>query len=263
MIGEWLGSFYMLPGLVCCLGLCLGSFLNVVIYRLPRGESVVFGRSHCPACSAPVRPWHNIPVLGYLALRGRCHDCGIRISPRYPLVEILTGGLILLTAGLSDSFTGFAVKSVFVLAMIVITFIDLDHRIIPDAITLPGILLGLMVSPWLQVGRIDALIGVGVGAGFFLLVHIAYKTLRGISGMGGGDIKMAAMLGAWLGWPGVLLTILFGSFLGSLIGAWFIFSGRGHGRTALPYGTFLAPAAIVVVLYGQVIWSWYLALGSI
>jgi leader peptidase (prepilin peptidase) / N-methyltransferase len=260
---SWLGSSIMLPWLVCIIGLCLGSFLNVVIYRLPRGESVVVGRSHCPACSTLIKPWFNVPVLGYLMLRGKCRDCGVSISPRYPMVEMLTSALVLLAAGYSADFTEFAVKSVIIMAMIVITFIDLDHRIIPDAITLPGILLGLMVCPWLGVGRIDAVIGVAAGAGFFLMIHYIYKAVRGISGMGGGDIKMAAMLGAWLGWPGVLLTILFGSFLGTIAGTAVIAAGRGHGRTALPYGTFLAPAAVVVVLYGRSIWSWYLALGSV
>jgi leader peptidase (prepilin peptidase) / N-methyltransferase len=256
-------GFKDLPGiwlLLTLLGLCLGSFLNVVIYRLPRDLSLWRPGSRCPGCGKPIAPYDNIPVLSFLLLRGRCRKCGIAISPRYPAVELLGAVCVLAGALFSDGLLPAAVRSLFLLAMVAITLIDLDHRIIPDEISLSGVVLGLILCPAVGVPRLDGLIGAAVGAGALLGVALAYRALRHAAGMGMGDVKLAAMLGAFLGWKGVFLTILLGSLLGSVLGIALLASRRATGRTALPYGTFLAPAAGVVLLAGPRIWAWYLGL---
>ena len=255
------GPFAPLTAIV--LGLCLGSFLNVVIHRVPRGESVVFGRSRCPRCGAAVRVRDNVPLLGWLLLCGRCRDCGGSISPRYPLVEAASALLALLVTLVADSPAQAVAGGVLALSLLAVMLIDLDHQIIPDVISVPGIVLGFAAAPWLGTGRLDSLLGALAGAGFFLAVHYLYRAVRGETGLGGGDIKLAAMLGAWLGVSGVLLTILFGSFLGAAFGLALMSRGRAGSRTRLPYGAFLAPAAIFVLFCGGPVWTWYLNLSAI
>jgi leader peptidase (prepilin peptidase)/N-methyltransferase len=255
---EWIKD---VPGLwigLALLGLALGSFLNVVIYRLPLGLSVVRPRSHCPACQAQIRAGDNIPLLSYLLLRGRCRRCGAAISARYPLVELL--GLVSVLAASVASATPWAAaaRAAFLLAMVAVFFIDLDHRIIPDEISLGGAVAGLLVAPVLDLPRLQALIGVLAGAGGLLLVALAYRQLRGVSGMGGGDIKLAAAIGAFVGWQGLLLTLVIGSFVGSAVGIALLLRGRATGKSALPFGCFLAPAAAVALLLGPRLWAWYL-----
>jgi len=239
-------------------GSLFGSFLNVVIHRLPRKESIVFPPSRCTSCGGRIAPWDNIPVLSWLLLRGKCRTCGEPIKVRYPLVE---AGAALLTALVVWRF-GLSIASIaytwFVLALLAITLIDLEHRIIPDAITLPGTLIGLALVNWTQVTWLEALIGAAAGFLLLLLVGIVYEKVTGVEGMGGGDIKMAAMMGAFLGWKGVLLTIFLGSFLGSIAGVVTMSRGKGGRRTALPFGTFLAPAAVIVLFVGDALISWYL-----
>lgn len=245
---------------VLLLGLLLGSFLNVVVWRLPRGESLAWPGSHCPACGHAVRPRDNLPVLGWLLLRGRCRDCAAPISSRYPLVE-LAGGLTAVAAFLATpSLAAAAAASLLLLVLIAVFLIDLDHRLILDVITLPGVALGLLFCPLLGTARPDALLG-AVG-GWLVLegVRLGYRRWRGFDGLGGGDVKLAAMLGAWLGWQGVLLTFLAGSFVGALVGLTMAARGRADRLTALPYGVFLAPAAAAMVFWGRPIWTWYLAL---
>ena len=237
-------------------GALFGSFLNVVIHRLPRGESIVFPPSRCPACGARIRPWDNVPVVSWVLLRGRCRDCRAPISPRYPLVEALAAGLALLVAARWGLTSTGVIYFAFCLAMLAILYIDLDHQIIPDAINFPGLLLGLLLVRWTELTWLQALIGAGVGFGTLLAIQVLYEKVTGVAGMGDGDVKMAAFLGSFLGWSGVLLTIFLGSFFGSLYG---ILSGRGR-RAVVPFGTFLAPSAVLVLFAGPAVLRWYWSL---
>lgn len=245
---------------VALFGAILGSFLNVVIHRLPRKESIVFPPSACPKCHVPIKPWDNVPVISWLLLGGRCRNCKAPISPRYPLVEAVAS---ILTVVIVRQF-GFTITAgvylFFTLALLAITLIDLEHRIIPDAITIPGTLIGLLLVKWTHVTWIESLVGAALGFALLFLVGYVYEKVTGIEGMGGGDVKMAAMLGAFLGWKGIFLTIFFGSFLGSVVGLVTMARGRGGRRTALPFGTFLAPAAVFVLFLGEAVITWYLGL---
>ena len=238
-------------------GTILGSFLNVVIYRVPREESIVFPSSYCPFFRRPVRWSDNIPLLGYGLLRGRCRFCRKRIPFRYPLVEFLNGiGYVYLTFrfGLTGSCL---VYSLFYSALLVITFIDLSHQIVPDRITLPGMAIGLVVSSTLlQTGFLNAVIGLFLGGGLFYLVALLSK-----GGMGGGDIKLIAMIGAFAGWKAVLLTIFISAFTGSLLGiGLMLFMGKTR-KYPVPFGPFLALGAMVSILWGNPILTWYTHLG--
>jgi leader peptidase (prepilin peptidase) / N-methyltransferase len=247
-------SFFLIA--VFALGLCLGSFLNVVIHRLPRGESLIRPRSHCPRCQRAIRPWHNLPVVGWLLLRGRCADCSLPISVRYPLVELAGGGLFLLAAVAFPTPLRSLAAALFFLSMLAVLFIDLEHRIIPDEISLGGLAAGLALAHW-TIGLGPALAGALAGAGGLFLVGTIYRGLRHRDGMGMGDVKLAAMLGAFLGLRGVVLTVLLASLLGSILGVSLVLSRRGNGVTALPFGSFLAPAAAFALLWGPRIWAWY------
>jgi leader peptidase (prepilin peptidase)/N-methyltransferase len=247
-------------GLAVVLGLCLGSFLNVVIWRLPRGESLLRPGSHCPACGRPVRLRDNVPVLGWLLLRGRCRDCAAPVSPRYPLVELLGGAILAAAILTTPSPAEAAATALVLLGLVAVFFIDLDHRLILDVITLPGIALGLLLCPLLGTARLDAVIGAAAGFGVLWLLRATYSYVRGAEGLGLGDVKLAATLGAWLGWQGVLMTFMAGSGLGALVGLSMMAGRRADARTALPYGVFLAPAAAAVTLWGDAAWRWYLSL---
>jgi leader peptidase (prepilin peptidase)/N-methyltransferase len=242
---------------VAALGLAIGSFLNVCIYRLPRGESLVLPASHCTACGRPLQWYENVPVVSYLSLRGRCRTCGVRISPMYPLVEIAAGVLAVVwykEFGLSMLL---ASRLVFAFALLVLFVIDLQQRILPNAITLPGILAGFAFSLFGPPGWLDSLIGVLLGgAGLFLLAE-AYYRIRGEQGMGMGDVKMLAMIGAFLGWKLMLLTLVLSSIVGALVGVAMIVSRKGDLKYALPFGTFLALAALLASVVGDPIVNWY------
>ena len=257
MIPGWFGGTPVQWGFLVVLGLCLGSFLNVVIHRLPLGESLVRPRSHCPACMHPIAAYDNIPVLSFLFLRGRCRNCKAAISVRYPAVELAAAACLLLGLLSSPSLVGGSARSVFLLSMLAVTLIDLDHRIIPDEISLPGIVLGILACPFLGVARLEGVVGAVAGGGALLAVALAYRAIRGVEGMGMGDVKLAGMVGAFLGWKGVLLTLILGSLLGSLLGIALMSLRRADGRSELPYGTFLAPAASLVLLIGPRVWEWY------
>lgn len=241
-------------------GLCIGSFLNVCIYRIPARKSIVFPPSQCPKCGASIRFYDNIPVIGWLLLQGRCRDCGDRISWRYPVVELLTGGFCLAIAIRFGLVLPAIVYFVFTATLIVVTFIDIDHRIIPDRITLPGIPLAFAATFLLPEMTWQAsLIGLLAGGGSLLLVAVVYSVLTGKEGMGGGDIKLLAMIGTLCGWPGVLFTVFFASLLGSVIG---IIAMRGSGRQmkqAIPFGPFLSAGAIGYLFYGPEVIRWYLS----
>ncbi len=248
--------------IVAVFGLVIGSFLNVCIYRIPRNISIVMPASRCPACNYPIRAWDNIPVISYLILRGRCRHCGAKISPQYPLVEAVNAFFYVAVFWRY----GFAWDSVayalFCSCLIVITFVDLEFQIIPDRITLPGIILGtfagalLMPDPFMRtalLGYKASLIGLLSGGGFFYLVAVLSR-----GGMGGGDIKMMAMVGALMGWKAVMLTTFLGSLSGSIVGIFLmVFKGRGR-KAKIPFGPFLALGAAITLFFGEEILRWYL-----
>jgi leader peptidase (prepilin peptidase)/N-methyltransferase len=233
-------------------GLVIGSFLNVVIYRLPRGMSLLRPGSHCPACSAPVRWFDNVPVLSYLALGGRCRACRAAISPRYPAVELATGALtvaVMLRFGLT--LAGLEAM-LLVMLLLPLAFIDLEHFLLPDVLTLPGIAIGLMASLFGGLAPLlGAILGALVGAAVPYVVIVVYRRLRGVEGMGLGDVKLLAMIGAFLGWRGVLLTLGLAATAGALVGLTLIALGKGRRDTELPFGTFLAGTAAIVLFLGN------------
>lgn len=242
-------------------GIFIGSFLNVCIHRLPNSESIVFPASHCPHCQAAIRWYQNIPILSYLVLGGRCANCRQRISLRYPLVEALTGFLFALVLYRFGLQWATPVYWMLCAALVVITFIDLDHQIIPDVISLPGIAIGFLCSfaiPWLSWQ--DSLYGILLGGGSLFLVALGYELLAKKEGMGGGDIKLLAMLGAFLGWKAVLPVIFFSSLLGTAIGVPVMLVKRADGKLAIPFGPFLAAGALLYLFWGQQIIRWYLSL---
>ncbi len=253
-------------------GLVIGSFLNVCIYQIPAGRSIVRPRSSCPACGHLVRGWDNVPVLSWILLRGRCRDCGARISARYPLVELLSGGFAVLTAERFGVGWEGLLMFALVAAFLVITFIDIDPRIIPDVISLPGIAVGVAASvlPWLIAGMqpadtdlpvrtpLESLVGMLVGGGSLFLVAWGYERITGREGMGGGDIKLLAMIGAFMGWKGVFFTIFVASLTGTVAGLALMLRQRGGMKLAVPFGPFLAIGAIAYLFMGPETFTWYL-----
>ncbi|MGD8524208.1 MAG: prepilin peptidase [Desulfobacterales bacterium] len=239
-------------------GLCIGSFLNVCIYRLPASQSITRPRSHCPNCNELIRFYDNIPVLSYLVLRGRCRFCKERISFRYPVVEILTGLFALVTFLKYGITLEALIYYVFVSALIVITFIDIDHQIIPDIITLPGIPLFFLASFALPgITYIDSIIGVFAGGGSLFLVAWIYHLVTKKEGMGGGDIKLLAMIGALIGWQGVLFTIFVASAVGTISGILVMLKARKSMKLAIPFGPFLAIGGIAYIFIGPQLIYWY------
>ena len=241
-------------GLTFLTGAVIGSFLNVCIHRLPRRESLAFPGSHCPSCGKPIRAYDNIPILSFLLLRGRCRSCKTRISWQYPLVELLNGlGYLFLAFKFGWTLENIF-YALFISSLLVITFIDFHYQIIPDRITYPGIAVGLIGSATvLPDGIQNALIGLALGG---LLFYAVAWVSRG--GMGGGDIKLIAMIGAFLGWTNVLLTILISSFLGSVVGIFLmLFHGKDR-KYPVPFGPFLAMGAILSLFFGREMIRWYL-----
>jgi leader peptidase (prepilin peptidase)/N-methyltransferase len=242
------------------LGAVVGSFLNVCIYRLPAGESIAYPASRCPVCRTPIRWYQNIPILSYLLLRGRCASCRSGISVRYPLVEALTGLLFVLVLQRFGLQWATAVFWLFAAALVVITFIDLDHQIIPDAISLPGIAFGFFCSLVLpSLSWTDSLLGILAGGGSLYLVAAGYELLTKKEGMGGGDIKLLAMLGAFLGWQAVLPIIFLSSLMGTCVGVPLMLVRKADGGLPIPFGPFLAAAAMIYLLWGPPLIRWYLS----
>ena len=244
------------PTLAFSFGLVVGSFLNVCIHRLPLGESVVWPTSRCPHCRAEVKLYDNIPVLSYILLGGRCRSCRKPISIQYPIIELLTAAAFLTAFFLFEPPLLY-VRLVFACAMIVLLVIDLEHRILPDVITLPGIVLGFVSSLFLPPGWTDSLIGILLGGGSLWLLGEVYFRVRHEEGMGFGDVKMLAMIGAFLGWKLMFLTLVLASLLGSVIGVGMIVMRRSDMKYALPFGSFLAVAAVVASAAGDRIANWY------
>ena len=250
---PWFG-----PAFGLLFGLIVGSFINVLIHRLPLRRSIVSPRSACPKCGGLIRAYDNIPVFSYLLLRGRCRNCGTSISIRYPFVEAVVGAASLV-AFLRHGFgLEYASEFTFATAMVALVFIDFDHQILPDAITLPGTVLGvILAAPRASITLTESVAGAALGAGLLFLVAEVYLRLRNIEGMGMGDVKMMAMIGAFLGWKGVFVTLFLGSLLGTLVGL-IVMAVRGQGlQTKLPFGTFLGIAAVATLFAGPPIISWY------
>lgn len=273
---------WLLPLFVLALGLVVGSFLNVVIYRLPlmmeaswRAEcavllevdkpaeqsrlSLAVPNSHCPHCKAPVRPWQNIPVVSYLALRGKCASCGAGISPRYPLVELVAGLASLFLAmhfGASLALVG---TLLFTWALIALTMIDIDHQLLPDSITLPLLWLGLLFN---LAGTFtplhDAVIGAIAGYLCLWVVYWAFKLLTGKEGMGYGDFKLLAALGAWMGWQSLPMIVLLSSLVGAVVGIALMVIRRRGKEVPIPFGPYLAMAGWLALVWGDRIMAGYL-----
>jgi leader peptidase (prepilin peptidase)/N-methyltransferase len=237
------------------LGLLVGSFLNVVIARLPAGRSVLRGRSACPACGAGIA-WHdNVPVLSFAVLRGRCRHCAVRISWRYPIVEVVTAALFLAAYLKFGVGVDLVAACLLLAALVALTVIDLDHQLLPDAITLPGILTGVIANAASATGSIvDSLIGIAVGGGIFLVIILASG-----GGMGGGDMKLGAMLGAFLGWQVALVALFVGVIAGGLGAVLVLATGRKGRKDPIPFGPFLAVGGAVAMFWGRALVNWYLS----
>lgn len=241
------------------LGACFGSFSNVLVYRLPRNLSVVGPRSFCPNCKNQVSWYDNIPLLSWLMLKGKCRHCHEKISPRYLVLEV---------AGIACALVAFArfgltiegaAAAIYLLLLLDIAIIDWQHMIIPHTLTITGMVLGLAFSFFTPLGLYDSILGLALGAGIILAVSYGYKLLRGVVGMGGGDVMLMGMVGAFQG-PWAVPAVLFG---GAVMGTVYaVTAGRGQvsGEAKLPFGTFLAGAAVVVLLAGDWLWAYYLTL---
>jgi len=257
------------------LGSIIGSFLNVCIYRLPREESIVYPGSHCTSCKKSISFYHNIPILSYIFLGGRCSHCNSKISFGYPLVEILSGLLFVATLWKFGMILDTLFYLLFISGLIVITFVDLKHMIIPNVITYPGILVGILYNAlttnWQnslelvsnfsfgfqnffellnEVPILDSLFGVILGGGILLLIAYTYEIIRKRQGMGMGDVKLLALIGAFLGWQGVFFVIFLSSILGSIVGLSIIITRKGDLKYALSFGPFLSIAAIIYIFTG-------------
>lgn len=257
------------------LGSIIGSFLNVCIYRLPREESIVYPGSHCTSCKKSISFYHNIPILSYIFLGGRCSHCNSKISFGYPLVEILSGLLFVATLWKFGMILDTFFYLLFISGLIVITFVDLKHMIIPNVITYPGILVGILYNAlttnWQnslelvsnfsfgfqnffellnEVPILDSLFGVILGGGILLLIAYTYEIIRKRQGMGMGDVKLLALIGAFLGWQGVFFVIFLSSILGSIVGLSIIITRKGDLKYALSFGPFLSIAAIIYIFTG-------------
>ena len=243
------------------LGSAIGSFLNVCIYRIPRDKSIVKPPSACPGCEKPIRPYDNIPILSYILLKGKCRNCGTKISIRYPLVELLTGIfflLLYLKFGLTFELIVFMI---FLALLIVISFIDLDFQIIPDILSIGGVALGFVLAiirPLFRhldprFGMLDSLYGIALGGGVLFAIAWLYQFFTKREGMGGGDIKLLGMIGAFCGWKGVVFSLVSGSVFGTLVGIPIMLSKGQGGKYAIPFGPFLSLGALFYVFTGNTI----------
>lgn len=239
-------------GLVFIFGAAIGSFLNVCIYRMPAKTSIIKPASRCPQCLTPLHFYDNIPIISFAILRGKCRSCGGKISWRYPLVELLTAifaVMLFLKFGLTIKFCTYFL---YFAVLIIITFIDLDHQIIPDVLTLPGIPIFTLAAIFL-VGRpwMEALLGVLIGGGVLLAIALGYELITKREGMGGGDIKLLAMIGGFLGWKSLLFVLLFSSLFGAIVGFTLIILKHQDMKYAVPFGPFLAAGVVAYVFWGE------------
>jgi len=239
------------------IGLCIGSFLNVVIYRLPLKKSIVSPPSRCRNCDYLLHWYDNIPVVSWLWLGGRCRKCGTSVSIQYPIVELITGALFVLVIWLTPVGPLLASRLILVCILIALFGIDLEHQILPNSITLPGIAIGLLFSLIAPPGWKDALVGALLGGGILYGIAWAYYLWRREEGMGMGDVKMLAMIGAFLGWKAVIVTLVLSSFAGAIIGLGMMAVQKGDMKYALPFGTFLAIGTVIAMFVGDPLVAWY------
>jgi leader peptidase (prepilin peptidase)/N-methyltransferase len=248
----------MIEMLVFAFGLIIGSFCNVVIYRLPLGQSIVTPASQCRSCRSFIRPWQNIPLLSYVLLRGRCRFCQEPISPRYPIVESISGllfVLLYLKLGLSMTFVAYALLTS---TLLIIALIDLDYKIIPNTITIPGMAVGIFLSLGiLPITPLASVLGLAISGAIFYLIAFVSK-----GGMGGGDIKLIAMIGSFLGLQGGLFTIFSSALSGSIVGLALMLMHKRKRKDQIPFGPFLSFGAILFMLLGENIIQWYINLFS-
>jgi leader peptidase (prepilin peptidase)/N-methyltransferase len=236
------------------LGAVFGSFLNVVIYRLPRRQSLLTPGSRCPHCGTPIAPWDNIPVVSFVLLRGRCRACHTPISPRYPLVELAAAVIVAGAWVTTGNWLDFIAAAIFALLLLAIFFIDLEHQIVPNALSYPGLVGGLLLA--IPQGRfVDALFAAAGAGALFLLIAIVSG-----GGMGGGDIKLAAMMGAFLGWPRIPVALLLAFVLGAGAGLLLIALRRRSRKDPIPFGPALAVGGVIALFWGRAIVLWYLSL---
>ncbi len=232
-------------------GAAIGSFLNVLIYRIPEGQSIIFPSSRCPKCSHSIRFYDNIPIISYLVLRGMCRDCHEKISLRYPFVEAITALLSLLLFWEFGLSTKYLFSFIFTCALIVITFIDLDHQIIPDVITLPGIPVFFLTAIFFMgVPVLESLLGILIGGGCLFAIAFTYELITKREGMGGGDVKLLAMLGAFLGWKSLFFILFVSSLLGAVVGISMMIAKGKDMKYAVPFGPFLSIAAVAYLFVG-------------
>jgi len=259
-------------------GAIVGSFLNVCIFRIPLGKSLISPSSRCPQCKIAIKAYDNIPILSYFLLGGKCRSCKAPISPRYPLVETmmaLFSVFLMLKFGLSASFF---ISFILISSLVVVSFIDLDHRIIPDTISLPGIILGLLASFMKPAGQndflvrfvfrtvkgginmatLDSLLGIFIGGGLLYAVAVLFYWVTKKEGMGGGDVKLLAMIGAFLGWTSTVFTIVVSSLIGSIVGVALMVAKGADSKYAIPFGPFLSMGAVIYLFFGREIIRWYL-----
>ncbi len=245
--------------LIFILGLIVGSFSNVCIYRIPKNESIVYPASHCPKCRSKIKPVDNIPLLSYILLKGRCRNCKSKISIQYPIVEFLSGLIYLiiyLNYGLSIQSLIYIILSS---ALIIIAFIDLNEQIVPWVISLPGIILGFILSFFVPyISFVNSALGVVVGGGIILSIRLAGSVIFKKEAMGMGDIELAAMIGAFLGWRYITISLFLGFFLGALAGIILIMSKIKSREDAVPFGPFIVLGSFITLLWGEKIISWYL-----
>jgi leader peptidase (prepilin peptidase)/N-methyltransferase len=254
-MSDWLGT-----AIAAAFGAIVGSFLNVCIHRLPRQKSIVSPGSACPSCGRSLAWYDNIPILSYAVLGGRCRACGSRIAVRYPLVEAVTALLFGLCWWQFGPGMLFVSRAVFAAALVALFAIDLEHHLLPNVITLPGIVVGFVFSLLGPPGWLDSLLGILVGGGILFAIAELYYRARHEEGLGMGDVKMLAMIGAFLGWKLAIVTLMMASVAGSVIGLGLIAMRRGNMKYALPFGTFLALGAGLSATAGPDLLDWYLGL---
>ncbi len=248
-------------GIVAMFGLMVGSFLNVCISRLPKGESVVFPGSHCPSCGAAIAWRDNVPVLSYFVLHGRCRACRVRIAGRYPVVEGLTAVAFSMQAAAVGEHWGLLASRLVLTALLIVLFgTDLETQRLPNAVTLPGIVAGLAFSASLPPGLASSLLGAALGAAIPMALRGVWRIVRGVDAMGLGDVKMLSMIGAFLGWEQIWLVLFLASASGAAVGLWLILTGGRSMSSRLPFGTFLAAAALTASLVGDRLMGWYAGL---
>lgn len=245
--------------LIFILGLIVGSFSNVCIFRIPRNESIMYPASHCPKCRSNISPKDNIPLLSYILLKGRCRNCKNKIAIQYPIVELLTGLtylIIYLTYGLSVQTLIYIILSS---ALVIIAFIDLNEQIVPDVISLPGIVIGFILSFFVPyISFVNSALGVVVGGGIILIIGLAGSVIFKKEAMGGGDVKLAAMIGAFLGWRYIIISLFLGFFLGALAGIILILSKIKSREDVVPFGPFIVLGSLITLFWGEQIISWYI-----